>query len=136
MEIEIFSLCDFAQDNQGKFTVVGTFDTIFSHNTPIIHRSCFVALKFRVANSEAGQHHFEIRGLTPDKEVFNSVKGAGESKPNPNADYASTNLPIPLHNLKFDKFGKYAFELYFDGEFRSGLSLYLVQMPINLVKAA
>ena len=30
MEIEIFTLCDFAQDNSGKLTVVGTFDGINS----------------------------------------------------------------------------------------------------------
>ena len=27
MNIDILALCDFAQDNDGKLTIVGTFDT-------------------------------------------------------------------------------------------------------------
>jgi len=34
MEIEIFTLCDFAQDNSSKLTVVGTFDSIQSRQFP------------------------------------------------------------------------------------------------------
>lgn len=136
MELEIFTLADYAVDNGGKLTIVGTFDTIFTQTTPAIHPSCVVATKFRVANSEAGQHEFEIRVQTPDKKELAKIKGVGDVKPNPNADYSSSNFVIPIHNLKLEKLGKYTFEFYFDGEFRSGLTLHLVQIPIQLGKAA
>ena len=34
MEIEIFTLCDYAQDMKGKLVLVGTFDTIFPKQYP------------------------------------------------------------------------------------------------------
>jgi len=136
MEIEIFSLSDYAVDNNGKLSVIGTFDTIFTHQVPTIHPSFYVAVKFRVANSEAGQHEFQIRGLTPDGKEIATIKAIGEVRPNANTGYSSTNIVVPFYNMKMDKLGKYCFEFYYDGEFRSGLSLHLVQLPIELNKAA
>jgi hypothetical protein len=37
MKIELFTFCDFAQENGGKLTIVGTFDTIVSRNFPCVH---------------------------------------------------------------------------------------------------
>lgn len=136
MEIEIFTLADYAVDNAGKLTVVGTFDMIYTQAVPTTHPSFYVALKFRVANSEAGQHDFGIKVQAPDRKVLVDIKGVGEVKPNPNADYSSSIIVIPIHNLKLDQLGKYTFEFHYDGEFRSGLCLYLVQIPIELGRAA
>lgn len=57
MEIEIFSLADFAQDNQSKLTVVGTFDSINALQFPVQHSSCSIACRLRFAAKEAGSTH-------------------------------------------------------------------------------
>jgi len=41
MEIEIFTLCDFAQDNNSKLTVVGTFDSIHSKQFPFVQQNFY-----------------------------------------------------------------------------------------------
>ena len=86
-----------------------------------------MALRIRIANSEAGQHDFELRpkGLSS----IQPVKGQMDIKPNPNADHSTFNIVVNLNNLKLDKAGKYSFEFYFDNEFRSGLNLYAVNAP-------
>lgn len=136
MELEIFTLADFATDQGGKLTVVGTFDTIYTTNVPAVHPSCYVAIRLRLPNKAAGVHTFEIRGLTPDGKIVAPIKQDINILPNPNAEYCSANIVVMLNGLPLEKFGRYAFELYFDNEFKSGLSMHIVQVPIVLGKAA
>jgi hypothetical protein len=139
MEIEIFTLADFAADQgNGKLTVVGTFDNLYCPQLPATHPACAVALRIRIANKEAGSHDFELKILNPDgKQFLSTIKAKMDVKVNPNADYVTLNMVFNLNNVKLEKAGKYAFEFYFDGEFRSGLKLNVVHaIPPGMVKAA
>lgn len=126
MEIEIFTLADYAADyGNGKLVISGTFDTIFSHVFPFSHPNCSIALRIRLANSEAGEHDFEIKPI--GLKNIQPLKGSMNVQQNRNADHATINIVLNLNNISFEKPGKYAFEFHFDGEFRTGLSLYLVK---------
>ena len=61
MEIEIFTLCDFAQDNNSKLTIVGTFDSINGKQFPLQHPACAVACRLRFGAKETGDHSFRLR---------------------------------------------------------------------------
>lgn len=76
METEIFTLCDFAQDNQSKLTIVGTFDSIYSPVFPVVHTSCAIACRIRFSLKETGDHDFRIQ-LTDEKgkEIIQPVTG-------------------------------------------------------------
>jgi hypothetical protein len=134
MEVEIFTLADFAADyGQGKLNIIGTFDAIFPQQFPFVHPNCSLALRLRVANSESGMHNLNIKFIDPDGKDFNQpVNGDLQVAKNPNADYSTSNFILNFSNLKFDKPGKYAFELHWDGEFRSGLTLNLVKSTPNV----
>jgi hypothetical protein len=139
MEIEIFTLADYAADQgNSKLTVVGTFDTLFAQQLPTAHPHCSIAIRIRIANSEAGKHAFEIKSLGPNgKEFTPPIKGDLTVMQNPNADYTTLNLVMGMNNLKFEKAGKYHFEFHFDREFRSGLTLTVVNgLPKGMQKAA
>ena len=130
MEIEIFTLADYAADyGNGKLIVSGTFDTIFGQSFPLVHPSCSLALRIRIANSEAGDHTFEIQSTGLSN--VQPFKGNFSVKKNPNADHSTINLVVNFNNLKFDKPGRYSFEFHFDNEFRSGLNLYVVRNVAN-----
>lgn len=130
MEIEIFTLADYAADyGNGKLVISGTFDTIFSQNFPTTHPNCTLVLRVRVANSEAGVHDFEIRPIGLSK--IEPLKGNINVAENKNADHTTINMVMNLNNLLFDKPGKHSFEFYFDGEFRSGLYLHAVKTSTN-----
>ena len=126
MEIEIFTLADFAQDNNSKLTIVGTFDAIHSKQFPAVHPSCSIACRLRFSNKEVGQHDFKLRLIDSDgKELIQPVQGnIGINEPT-NGQSATINIVINFNQLNFEKQGRYSFELYIDDDWKSGLPLYL-----------
>lgn len=135
MEIEIFTLCDYAAEGQpGKLTIVGTFDTLHCQNVPVIHPACSIALRVRMANKEAGLHDMEIRFQDPSGNEISKIQGQLNVVPNPNANYSTTNLVINFGNLELKELGKYTFELWLDGDFQSGLSMHVLKIDPSLLK--
>jgi hypothetical protein len=129
METEIFTLCDFAQDAGGKLTIVGTFDQIGSKTFPVIHPSCSLACRLRFSEKETGVHDFKLRLVdSKGKEVIPSIEGSINVGMTANSQYAAINIVGNLNQLKFEKEGRYSFELYVDGNWVTGL-------PLNLIKA-
>ncbi|MBM3415199.1 MAG: hypothetical protein FJY20_01880 [Bacteroidetes bacterium] len=126
MEIEIFTLADFAQDNNSKLTVVGTFDSIYAQQFPAQHPACSIACRLRFASKEAGDHSFRLRLIDADgKEIIQPVEGNINIGIPPNGQFASVNFVINFNQLRFEKTGRYSFELYIDGDWKSGLPLFL-----------
>lgn len=129
MEIEIFTLCDFAQDNHSKLTIVGTFDSISSKQFPAIHPACSIACRLRFASKEAGDHDFKLRMTdTNGKEIIKPIEGQIKIGVPPKNQFATVNLVFNFNQLKFETAGRYSFELYIDGDWKSGLPLILHQM--------
>ena len=129
MEIEIFTLADFAQDNHSKLTIVGTFDSIHGKQFPIVHPACSIACRLRFAAKEAGAHDFKLRLIDGNgKEIITPIEGNINIGMNDNMQFSSINMVINFNQLKFDNAGRYSFELYIDGDWKSGLPLFLGQM--------
>lgn len=128
MEIEIFTLADFAQDNNSKLTIVGTFDSIQSRQFPVQHPACSIACRLRFAAKESGQHEFKLRLINAaGKEIIKPIEGnvmIGEAQ---SRQFSTVNFVISFNQLKFDEPGRYSFELYIDGDWKSGLPLFLHQ---------
>ncbi|MEI2737350.1 MAG: hypothetical protein V9F01_01030 [Chitinophagaceae bacterium] len=77
MEIEIFTLADFAQDNNSKLTIVGTFDSINAKQFPVSHPVCAIACRLRFAAKETGSHDFKLRLIdAAGKETIQPIKKA------------------------------------------------------------
>ncbi|MEP7323565.1 MAG: hypothetical protein ABI761_16695 [Saprospiraceae bacterium] len=129
MELEIFTLCDYAQDMKGKFVIVGTFDTIFPKLYPCIHPSCSVALRLRFSEDEQGDHMLKIRIIdNKGNEIVKNIEGKIQVSTPAIGHHATVNFALQLNQLKFEQAGKYAIEFYFDGEWRSGLPLLLSEL--------
>lgn len=127
MEVEIFTVCDFAQDNGGKLTIVGTFDRIASAVFPCVHSALSVALRLRFANSEEGAHSLKLR-LTDSSNVNIIEPLQGDLNVGPSAlGYSAVNLVINFQSVKFETEGRYSFELHINDEWQSGLPLFIVK---------
>lgn len=126
MEIEIFTLCDFAQDNNGKLIIVGTFDSIAAKTFPVRHPACSLACRLRFAKKEFGPHTATIRFIDQQNaELVQPLEAeimVGEPKI---GDHSTINLVINYNNIEFKNPGRYSFELYMDGEWRTGIPLHL-----------
>jgi hypothetical protein len=129
MEIEIFTLCDYAQEHAGKLFINGTFDLIHGQEFPLVHPAFAIAGRFRFAETEGGPHKLKLAGKTPKGADFiQPIEGEiFINKPNPPLDYTSTNFAITFSQLKFDEPGVYTFELYIDDVLKSGLKVLIVK---------
>ena len=129
MEIEIFTLCDFAQDNNSKLTVVGTFDSINSKQFPYVHGSFSVACRLRFSEKEIGIRDMQLR-FSDGKggEILKPIEAQMNVTQPKNGQYTAVNLVFNFGQVKFDKPGRYSFELYIDNEWKSGLPLFLNQI--------
>ncbi len=128
MEIEVFTLCDFAQDNNSKLTIVGTFDSINAKQFPVQHPACAVACRLRFSDKEAGDHNFKLRMTDANgKETLPPIEGNINIPVPANGQVATINLVVNFNQLQFTKPGRYSFELYIDGDWKSGLPLFLNQ---------
>jgi len=128
MEIEIFTLADFASDTSSKLTIVGTFDSITSKQFPVTHPSCSIACRLRFAAKETGDHGFKLRLIdAKGKEIIQPIEGNINIGEQPGGRSASINMVINFNQLKFESAGRYSFELYINGDWKTGLPLYMHQ---------
>ncbi|MDR2501022.1 MAG: hypothetical protein LBD37_08100 [Treponema sp.] len=125
MKVEIFTFCDFAQENGGKLTIVGTFDTIISRNFPCIHPLLSVVIRIRFDLWEFSTHQFRIetRDLAGEMrmETINgniAVNGMGNAT-------AVSHLVFTISNLQFKRNGVVNFVLYIDEKELASIPLYI-----------
>lgn len=125
MKIELFTFCDFAQENSGKLTIVGTFDTIISRNYPCIHPQLSVVIRLRFDLWEFSNHEFRIEARDLNGEMaIKPIQGTVEVKGVGNAT-AVSHLVFAISNLHFRSSGVINFILYMDDKELSSIPLYL-----------
>ena len=125
MKIELFTFCDFAQENGGKLTIVGTFDTIISRNFPCTHPQLSVVIRVRFDLWEFSQHTFRIEtrdldGETNMEPISGSlgVRGVGNAT-------AVSHLVFTIGNLYFKNAGMVNFALFIDDKETASIPLYI-----------
>ncbi|MDR2792036.1 MAG: hypothetical protein LBB61_00015 [Treponema sp.] len=125
MKIELFSFCDFAQENNGKLTVVGTFDTIIARMFPCIHPQLSVVIRIRFDLWEFSPHKFRIetRDLNGDM-CMDPIQGALSVKGVGNAT-AVSHLLFTISNLNFKNNGIINFVLFIDDKELTSIPLYV-----------
>jgi hypothetical protein len=125
MKIEVFTLCDFAQEIGGKLTVVGTFDTIITHSFPCVHPQLSVVIRLRFNIGEFNEHAFRVESRNLDGEACTppisgtiNVKGVGNAT-------AVSHLVFSITNLKFGASGVINFIFYLDDKEAGSIPLYI-----------
>jgi hypothetical protein len=125
VKIELFTFCDFAQENGGKLTVVGTFDTIISRNFPCVHPQLSVVIRLRFDLWEFATHNFRIETRDLDGEMsIEPIRGVVEVKGMGNAT-AVSHLVFTISNLHFTAGGVVNFVLYIDDRELGSIPLYV-----------
>ena len=126
MEIEIFTLCDFAQDNGGKLIIVGTFDSMQAKAFPVRHPACSIACRLRFSKKEHGPHTVAVRFTDhQNNELVQPLEAEIMVEEPTLSDHSTINLVINYNNIEFKNAGRYSFELSMDGEWKTGLPLQL-----------
>lgn len=125
MKIELFTLCDFAQENDGKLTLVGTFDTIIARDFPCTHSSLYIVVRLRYDLWEFGRHQFRVETRDLDGEhAMPPITGTMEVRGVGNAT-AVSHIVFNLSNARFKAPGVVSFTLYLDDRETASLPLYV-----------
>ena len=125
MKVELFSFCDFAQENSGKLTVVGTFDTIISRNFPCVHPQLSVVIRLRFDLWEFSNHSFRIESHDLDGNInLDPINGNVDVQGGGNAT-AVSHLVFTITNLQFQKSGILNFILFIDYKEVMSIPLYI-----------
>ena len=125
MKIELFTFCDFAQENGGKLTIVGTFDTIVSRNFPCTHPQLSVVIRIRFDMWEFSRHSFRIETRDLDGDMnMDAIRGEMEVKGAGNAT-AVSHLVFTISNLHFKNPGVINFVLFMDDKEMGVMPLYI-----------
>jgi len=116
MDIEVFTLCDAAADYQGRLSILGIFDTIFSANLPAAHPQCSVALRIRFKKVEVGNHNLTLHIVDYDgNPVIPPLNGQFAIQLAGQDQVGAINLILNLQGLIFKSFGGHAVNLAIDG---------------------
>ena len=125
MKVEFFTFCDFAQENSGKLTVVGTFDTIISRNFPCIHPQLSVVIRLRFDLWEFARHSFKIECHDLDGNAnLEPITGNLDVRSAGNAT-AVSHLVFTISNLQLDKSGILNYVLFLDEREVMSIPLYI-----------
>ena len=127
MDIEIFSLSDFAQVMGGKAVIAGVFDTLFPPQLPARMQCClYWRVRFRPA--EYGKHSFEISIINPDGSAMaNPLQGTFEIGASPIAgiDSGVAEVAVGL-SLEAKAFGKMLLNFKIDDKTLRSIPLYVL----------
>lgn len=125
MRVEIFTFCDFAQDNGGKLVIVGGCDSLTVPSFPYVHPRLFVAARVRFSLPELGLHRFKLAFADLDgREVLPPVEGEVNLRGFRKAT-AALNAALSLPELRLDKETTVTATLEVDGKELAFIPLYV-----------
>ena len=132
MNVDIFTLCDFAQNSPGnKMNIVGTFNRIFAKQTPAVHPLCALAVLMRFQQIEQGTKNIRVSIIDSDgRQVVPTMNAQLNVQINPNESDASVPLAVVIQQISLPRFGEYSVDLAVDGRQEASIPLYVLQAPL------
>ncbi len=131
MDIQVATLCDAANDYNGKLCVLGTFDTIGSRSLPVVHQNCVLAMRICFRAVDEGEHDLAIRIIDADGEdVINPLPPVKFDIRLPqDVDFVTRNMIIHFQALQFSKAGTFSLEIAVDDDSLVSIPLRVIYMP-------
>jgi hypothetical protein len=137
MKVEIFTLCDAATESGGKLNILGSFDTFYAVNEPVVHPACTLALKIRFSRIESGQHNIRINLVDMDgKEIMPGLNGALNVNSKQHEETTTACLVMNIQGLRLPRFGDYSIDLAIDGREEGSLPLYVKKIDNPNIRQA
>lgn len=126
MKIQFFTLCDYAQGNSGKLTIVGTFNRIFADKIPFVYPATF-AVVAKLTSKEARKGAFSFSAISPCGENLLAPFNGEYVIQNPenNNEEKSFDFCLVLNNVLFKEQGTYVFKFSAEG-LEASQELYLI----------
>ena len=117
MNINIFTLCDSAQEYSGKMIIVGTFNTINVVSLPTVYPEFAIAAKISIDpkhQQDKNEHLVKVYIKKADSDVYFLPPLEHRIKANKTIDYSDLNLIMRFNGLPINEEGRYLVTLEFD----------------------
>lgn len=130
MKVTVFTLCDFAKAENGKMTIVGTFDGVFAHQAPAIHQMCALAIVMQFEKIEEGNKNVRLSFIDTDgKSIMPTLDAQIPVRISPEESHATVQFVLLIQQIKLPRFGEYSIDLAIDGRQEASTPLYLRRVP-------
>ena len=131
MKLELLTLCDFAKgEPSGKLYVIGSFDHIFSNQTPVAAPMCAIASRLRFDVVERGAKTVTLSFVDADGgKVIPEINMQMNVQFPPGESSVAVNLVIMLPQLNLPKFGEYSIDLAVDLRAEGSIPLFVKKPP-------
>ena len=132
MDIQIATLCDAANDSQGKLNILGAFDTLATTKLPAAHYQCCIALRMTFNKGEEGPHKLKISiGDEDGKPVMPGIDIGVEVAVPDETMFLSRNFIINIQQLTLPKPGLYSVDIFMDGNQKGSIPLHVKLMNVQ-----
>lgn len=129
MNIQMAVLCDAAVDYNGKLSILGTFDTLFSAKLPAIHPQCSVALRVVFERSDEGMHQLRLNFVNEDGQPIMPAMDVPVEVSFPgDTTFVSRNFIVNIQQLKLDQEGLYSVDVALDDNQLTSIPLSVKQV--------
>jgi hypothetical protein len=92
MNIQVAVLCDSAIEYQNRLCILGTFDTIRTHQLPATKPQCSIALQILWNKTEEGTHAIKTRFMDDDgNPTLEAVNSSVKISVPPTSSFLTTN---------------------------------------------
>jgi len=130
MNIQVAVLCDAATDENGKLSLLGAFDTIYTQQLPAVHPQCSIALRVTFGHEDEGEHKLRLNfvdadghAIMPGMDLPVQVVLPGDSH------FGTRNFVVNIQQLKFENPGLYSIDLALDGQPQGSIPLLVKHIP-------
>lgn len=116
MKIDIFTLCDTAQEYNGKLVIVGTFNEIYAEKFPATHPEMVIVARTIIEDENLESHNIEISAInaeTGKPALIQPFKTILDTKGNKGKNVYS-NIILRMNNIFLQEPGKYIIKFRID----------------------
>ncbi|MCL1615052.1 hypothetical protein M3090_01325 [Bacteroides sp. ET71] len=115
MKVDIFTLCDSAQEYGGKLIIVGTFNSIYAKEFPTLHPEFALVARVVFSENEKGVHKIDFSVKKNDENVYIMPPGQMTADTtNTKGKDAIINVVVKGNNIPIPSDGTYVVTLKVD----------------------
>lgn len=117
MKVDIFTLCDSAQEYDGKLIIIGTFNYIYAKEFPTLHPEFALVARIIFDENEKGKHNIDFSIKKNDEDVYIMPPGQMTTDTtNVKGKDAGINIVVKGNNIPIPSVGIYIVTLKVDGK--------------------
>lgn len=124
LRIEIFAVCDSAVEQDGRLSLLGTYEVVNSPAFPFVIPQMTVALRLRFWPGEPNRHLVRLALTSPDGlRVRGGLEGEVTLSPGDTERSGAYNLIVHARDIPIEESGEYTMDFYLNDRLEGRLPI-------------